>query len=143
VPPRRPSLALYGEALIALVVARLLIRLLSFARLMRMIRTSIRTLETPASAELARDLADVLDAWSRRLPWRSKCFEQGMAALWMLSRRGLSATLYYGAAIRTDTLSAHVWVRSGERDVVGCENASDFAVLSRFSNDSSSSPVQP
>lgn len=40
-------------------------------------------------------------------------------------------------------LKAHVWVRSGDLDIIGCENAADFAILSQFSNDSSSSLVQP
>jgi len=61
----------------------------------------------------------------------------------MLSRRGRPVSLFYGAALLDGELKAHVWVRSGEFDVIGCENASDFAILSQFSNVSSSSAVQP
>lgn len=80
-------------------------------------------------------------AWAKRAPWRSLCLEQGVTAARLLTRRGLAATLYYGAAMIDGELKAHVWVRSGDRDVIGCENATDFAILSQFSNDSSSSPV--
>jgi hypothetical protein len=72
-------------------------------------------------------------ACARRVPWRALCFEQGLAAQAMLRRRGIPASLYYGAALddRRD-LSAHVWVRVGEADVIGCENASRYAVLATF-----------
>jgi hypothetical protein len=71
-------------------------------------------------------------AWSRRLPWRTMCFEEGMAAHWMLRRRKITSALYYGAATIDGELKAHVWVRSGELDVIGCENAADYALLARF-----------
>jgi Transglutaminase-like superfamily len=61
------------------------------------------------------------------------CIQQGLAALLMLRRRRLMATLYYGAAHSADhVLVAHVWVRSADVDVVGCETASDFQLLATF-----------
>ena len=51
----------------------------------------------------------------------------------MLRLRGQASLLYYGA--RTDDLhgpSAHVWVRLGDQDVVGGEEAARFAVLATF-----------
>ena len=60
------------------------------------------------------------------------CFEEGMAAHWMLRRRKITSALYYGAATIDGELKAHVWVRSGELDVIGCENAADYALLARF-----------
>ena len=97
----------------------------------------------PVSVDQAETLVWSIVAVSRRLPWRTLCFEQGLAAHWMLSRRQFRSTLFYGAAMIDGELKAHVWVRSGDRDVIGCENAADFAILSQFSNDSSSSSVQP
>ncbi|MEO7787159.1 MAG: lasso peptide biosynthesis B2 protein [Sphingomicrobium sp.] len=91
----------------------------------------------------AAALVRAISAVSRRLPWRTLCFEQGLAAHWMLSRRHIRSTLFYGAAMAAGELKAHVWVRSGDLDIIGCENAADFAILSQFSNDSSSSLVQP
>ena len=70
---------------------------------------------------------------ARRLPTRSMCFEQGLAAQRMLRRRGISSVLYFGAAPGENRkLAAHVWVRDGELDVIGCENAEDFPILARF-----------
>jgi hypothetical protein len=51
----------------------------------------------------------------------------------MLRRRGVPSVLYYGAAQGERTgLSAHVWVRDGDVDVVGGEIADRFAVLATF-----------
>jgi hypothetical protein len=51
----------------------------------------------------------------------------------MLRRRGIPSVLYYGAAQDDQTgLSAHVWVRDGDVDVIGCEIAYRFAILAAF-----------
>ena len=69
---------------------------------------------------------------ARRVPWHVRCFQQGLAAQFMLRRRGVPAVLYYGAATKEEGLGAHVWVRDGEMDVIGCEIASRYAVLATF-----------
>ncbi len=61
-----------------------------------------------------------------------RCFERGLAAHAMLRRRGLQSVLYYGAA-GAGGLRAHVWVRCAGVDVVGGDEAPDFAFLARFS----------
>lgn len=69
----------------------------------------------------------------RRLPWPAMCFPQGLTAQIMLRRRGLDSTLYFGAAPNTkDGLAAHVWVKLGETDIIGCEAAPGYAVLAKF-----------
>lgn len=127
-----PNLVLVVEAFGALVLASLLIAVFSFRRIAvfagqggggRPIATRV----------LAGDLDWVLSAWVRRVPWRAVCFQQGLAAQLMLRRRGLSASLYYGAR-RDDTgaLVAHVWVRSGDIDVIGCADSEIYGVLAVF-----------
>lgn len=69
---------------------------------------------------------------ARRMPFRAKCFEQGLAAVWLLRRRGVATTLHYGMARQHGTFVAHVWVTVGERGVVGCENRHEFQELARF-----------
>jgi Transglutaminase-like superfamily len=82
-------------------------------------------------------------ATARRVPWRAACFQQGLAAQFMLRRRGVPSVLYYGAAPdHPDGLSAHVWVRDGDTDVIGGGAASRYAVLTTFplqANEGSSS----
>ena len=67
-----------------------------------------------------------------RLPVRALCFQQGLAAHLMLRRRGIPSVLYYGAALEDQRLSAHVWVRDRDADVIGGEIASRYAVLTAF-----------
>jgi hypothetical protein len=94
-----------------------------------------RELQPRATAE-ARLLARVrwsVDAWARRVPWRAVCFQKGLAAHWMLRRRGIASVLHYGAAQAPDEgLSAHVWVSVGRTIVTGGGEAPRFARLASF-----------
>ena len=124
---------LLPEAVLALAVSALMVALLPFRR----VAASVRPLREPAAdqeaeALLARRVAWAVAASARRVPWRAKCLEQGIAAHWMLRRRRVGATLHYGVAQRPHGLLAHAWVRAGAIDVVGCENAGDFTELARF-----------
>lgn len=87
-------------------------------------------------AERERQVAHVrwaVGACARRVPWRAKCCEQGLAAQWMLGRRRIPSRLHYGLAKGEDQqLIAHVWLTSGELEVVGCENKGDFSELVSF-----------
>lgn len=126
----RPSWAILAEAGAAMLAASAAIRVVAFRRLSR--RIGGRPLARVASASEAALIRRAVHAWSRRLPWRTMCFEEGLTAYWMLRRRGIQSTLHYGAAVIAGVLKAHVWVRSGDLDVVGCDNADDYALLASF-----------
>ena len=122
---------LLAEAGAAILAASLAVRLVPFRTLAeRLSRGEGGT--APADAETAYWLRRAVLAWGRRLPWRALCFEQGLAAFALLRRRRLKATLHYGAATFGGELKAHVWVTSGETEVVGCENKEDYGLLARF-----------
>lgn len=111
--------------------ASLLIALLSFRRIAALAGRGRQGLA--ASPAQARRIEWAVDAWARRVPWRAVCFQQGLAAQLMLRRRGRAASLYYGAARDDDGgLVAHVWVRSGAVDVIGCQGAERYGVLAVF-----------
>jgi len=124
-------LLLLGEALVMLALASLLIAILSFRRVAAL-SAGTRS-RTPATHAQAHAIAKSVAAWGRRVPWRAVCFQQGLAVQLMLRRRGLAAALHYGAA-RDDkgVLVAHVWVRSGGTDVIGCEGAERYGLLAVF-----------
>ncbi|WP_158299036.1 lasso peptide biosynthesis B2 protein [Sphingomonas psychrotolerans] len=125
---------LLAEASLLLAAAAAAIAFLPFARIGRLAggRARRTVARTPEVGEL-RELRWAIEAMARRVPFRSKCFECGLTAQWMLRRRGFAPTLFYGAAMREGGgLEAHVWVRAGGRDVIGCENAADFAAVARF-----------
>jgi Transglutaminase-like superfamily len=83
-----------------------------------------------------------ITACARRVPRHAKCFQQGLAAQFMLRRRGISSVLHYGAAPDPQLgLVAHVWVRADNVDVIGGEIASRFALLTTFPDQNGSTPV--
>lgn len=124
--------ALVAEAVLLLGAASLAIRLLPFRTVASMAAKNGRT-RAPAGPDAARRLRWAILAAARRVPWRAVCFQQGLAAHWMLRRRGYASRLHYGARAEPGSdLKAHVWVRSGDTDIVGCENAADYALLTTF-----------
>lgn len=70
-----------------------------------------------------------ISAVARRLPWRSDCLVQAMAAQNWLRRCGLQANFEIGAARDTGgQLAAHAWVSVGNTVVAG----GDISSFSRF-----------
>ena len=126
VPP-----ALLAEAGAAILAASLAVRLMPFRALAERLSRGGQA-GAAADAETAYWLRRAVLAWARRLPWRTLCFEQGLAAFALLRRRRLAATMHYGAATIGGELKAHVWVTSGKTEVVGCENKEDYGLLARF-----------
>jgi len=121
------------EAVAVLMVAAACVALLPFRTLARFASRPPHELARPsAGAETVAMVRNAIIRSARRMPFRAKCFEQGLAAVWMLRRRGVATTLHYGMARRDAELVAHVWVTATDRGVIGCENRNDFRELVRF-----------
>ena|SRR5579863_9971229 len=126
---------LFAEAVLALAFASVVVRLAPFRWIVAAASQPARAPPPPPArrAELTARVRWAVGAASRRAPWRAVCLQQGLAAQWMLRRRGVAAVLYYGAAPNKDVgLRAHVWVKDGETDVVGTEAAQAFAIIAQF-----------
>ena len=136
--PTRPGAVLLLETGFAMILASIVIRMFPLARLRRMMVPRRPCPHEAAPEVMIATLRRAIEAWSRRLPWRTMCFEQGLTAHWLLRRRGFVSTLSYGAVQEAGELKAHVWVRSGSHDVIGCEIADQYVALSHFSTGSSS-----
>jgi hypothetical protein len=124
---------LFVEAAVALAVARFALIVLPFARAASFVRFPED--EAPGDIQRQARIAAVrraVLAAARRVPWRAMCIEQGFAAQWMLRRRAIPAVLHYGVRMQEGDLKAHVWVRSGDSDIVGCENSLDFTEVAQF-----------
>jgi hypothetical protein len=124
-----------SEAIVCLAIAGLIIAVVPFRNFGFLAALPVRKL--PPADDEARNLLRRQIRWAivtaaRRVPWRALCIQQGLAAQFMLRRRGISSVLYYGAALRKGDLKAHVWVRDGNIDVIGGEAASRYALLARF-----------
>jgi Transglutaminase-like superfamily len=126
------------EAIFCLAIARLAIALLPFRYIGVL---AALPLCWPTPPEQARLIMVRRVRWAIiTTAWRALCFQRGLAAQFMLRRRGVPSVLYYGAAQDSQNgLFAHVWVRDGNIDVVGAEISSRFAVLTTFPSQGKSS----
>ena len=121
------------EATFWLAVAALVIAVLPFRHLGRLAAFPLCRHAPPQQSRLTgQRVRWSVIACARLVPWRAMCFQQGLAAQLMLRRRGIPSVLYYGAALEDQRLSAHVWVRDRDADVIGGEIASRYAVLTAF-----------
>ncbi len=128
--------AALAEALALLVVASALLRLLPFRLVGRL--ASATAAAAPDDARRTHAVALVrwaVDRAAKRSPLRAMCIERGLAAAWMLRRRGIDATLFYGVAPRREGrggIEAHVWVQHRGLDVSGTPEPGRYAVLATF-----------
>ena len=73
----------------------------------------------------ARRVRWCISKLSPHTPTESNCYPQALTARWLLRRRGIPTTLYYGAAFEPGrpALQAHVWLRSGPLGLVRSQSA--------------------
>lgn len=109
------------EATLLLVIARVALWLVPFHQLMAVLsRPTAQVKFTEAERIETRQIVrqGVLAA-RRRLPFPTTCLHRAIAAHWMLRRRGVSTTLYYGVTRSGGKLTAHAWVQDGDVGVIG------------------------
>lgn len=127
--------ALWLEAALWLVAAKIALRWVPFHRLARFFERPARgsELSGPTRRQTISEVRHAIAQAARRLPGDYVCFPRGIAAQAMLRRRGVSTTLIYGAATLPEKgLTGHVWVMDGNRGVIGAESAGDYRVLARY-----------
>jgi hypothetical protein len=124
------------EAGALLVVARLAVWFVPFRRVAA--RLGEEMAESPAEITEEQREAALPIGWAvrtlgRRLPWMSQCLVQAVVATWMLQRRRIPSTLYFGLAKDPDAgLKAHAWVRSGSQILTGAKGHQDYNVVATF-----------
>lgn len=123
------------EAATCLLVVRLALALLPLPQALRLFGAVQR--EAGAGRQAAHQAEDVgraIARAARHVPFRAVCLQQAFAALLMLRRRGLTATVHLGLAREgARDLKAHAWSRSGEVPVTGDAHAGDFVPVAAFS----------
>ena len=109
------------------------IRLLPFKRVAASAAREPRAV-APGDAAAVRDACWAVEAAARRVPWRTVCFQKGLALHWMLRRRGVASVLHYGVGkgIAGAEIAAHVWISVGGEIVIGGEEAPRFACVATF-----------
>ncbi len=129
--------ALLSEALVSLTAARLALFWIPIKqlapRLGKLHAQSSAACPSPAAHAHAQRVCWAVQTMSRRVLWRSVCFDQAVAAKWMLRRRAIPSTLYLGVARDArQGFIAHAWLRCGEVYVTGGRQRSHFTVVATF-----------
>jgi hypothetical protein len=124
------------EAVGRLVAAGVLLRALRLRRLApRLGRHMAVSPEDGPTGDVVGEVQSVrwaIAAAARHLPWQPVCLPQAVAAQWMLRRRGIASTLYFGIAPGPE-YQAHAWVRAGRVIVTGePDQPAGMAVVSSF-----------
>lgn len=76
--------------------------------------------ESPPITQDIDRIAFAIPRMAARVPWRSDCLVQALAAQRWLERQGIGSTIHIG--VRSDgdrSLDAHAWLTAGDRVVVG------------------------
>jgi hypothetical protein len=136
-----PALLLLAlRAYLLLVLTRAVINLLPLRRITAFLGEPMQ--ETTAD-ELSRDqlayarrVGRLIEKLAPSTPTNSNCYPQALTARWLLHRRGIPSTLYYGAAFEEGqpALEAHVWVRCGPLIVTGGSSGRRFRALTWFAD---------
>jgi len=137
---RSARLFLILRVYVLLIVMRGVISTLSLRSITARLGTAME--ETPKDGvgedqlRYARSVGWAIKGAARRTPTNSNCYPQALTAWWLLHRKHIPTTFYYGAAFDEDgtALQAHVWVRCGPLVVTGGGHGRRFAPLTWFAD---------
>jgi hypothetical protein len=135
-PRRRHSVGdyvLFLRATVYLAAAAALLVLVPFDRLSAFLVSNRRSARRDRDIEYPDRVRWAVRAAARRVPWRSDCFRQAVAAHLLLSRSGHEPIIHIGVARQADgSLGGHAWVTCGEQLIVGDGDLETFTVLHRL-----------
>lgn len=130
---------LFAEAWCLLALARFVLVFVPFRKIVPWLGR-ISTLDdtitesAPLPTVLENIRLSILRA-SNRSPWRTKCFEQALAAKMMLKRRKYISTITFGVHKSIEPsgrITAHAWLECNGYIVTGGGNIRIYSVISSF-----------
>jgi hypothetical protein len=102
----------------------------------RTIAEKLKRTDVPSQSIDSPDIGVVKRSVGRmhaRLPWENKCLPQALAAAWMLKRRAIPATIYFGVRkTEEEGLKAHAWVIAADYFVTGRDGHRHYSVVSKI-----------
>jgi hypothetical protein len=121
------------EAALLLLVVRIALALVPLPRALRLFGIAQGTTGSGRiDPDRAAQVGCAIARAARHVPFRAVCLQQAFAALLMLRRRGLAATVHFGLLRDGSELKAHAWSRSGEIPVTGVAAARGFTPIAAF-----------
>ncbi|MEY4571811.1 MAG: hypothetical protein RLZ10_1022 [Bacteroidota bacterium] len=121
------------EAWILLHVSKAIILFFPFKKIAA--KLGVSQVETPKDPIAGYQLSLVEISLKRAVKYtvhNSKCYDQALAAKFMLNRQQLPSTLYFGLSKEDNQLSAHAWVRCGDTIVIGKRGFEKYTPVAWF-----------
>src|SRR5262249_140358 len=119
------------EAFVAIVLARIAVRLIPATRVFAWANRAPRRISRFATDE-ANWISWAVEQIATK-PWiNALCLPRALATHAMLRRRGIASRLCLGVARQDQALIAHAWVEIGEGDVLLERNAGPFTPRAQF-----------
>jgi hypothetical protein len=130
---RPADLALFAEAWRCLLRARWILLFRPFNKILPLLEDNPAMNKRPDNQLLERIQLSIMRA-SKKSPWRTRCFEQALAARMMLKRRGIATTTYFGVLKNeNDKIEAHAWLKCGAFVVTGWQRMNEYKIVGTFS----------
>jgi hypothetical protein len=126
---------LFLEAWMYLSFSKLLILLFPFKKIAAMI--GLPQIESPKENMDDTIINDIAISVIRAIKYAlftSKCYDQALATTFMLKRRRISSTIYFGLHKEAEQLLAHAWVRCGDKIVSGKLGYERFTPVAWFAS---------
>lgn len=130
------------EAVLALLLARLALQIVPFARLSHRFgefvppqdpRIALRRKGDDASVRIAAQVRRAVHSATRHVPFKAVCLPQAMAAQAMLRRRGIASVMHFGAGFgESRPLDAHAWLDAAGVPVTGYPPDPKFSEIACF-----------
>jgi len=122
------------EAWMLLHAMKLTILIIPFKRIAgRIGKVHSETSLEPVFSDGLPNVEQAIRRASRYTIHQSKCYDQALTGKVMLKRRRLPSTLYFGLAKdSTNSLTAHAWVRCGNRIITGKAGVEGYTVIVCF-----------
>lgn len=137
---RAMNVAVLIEAAAMLMFFRVVLVAVPFRRLISWVERPDVSEHRVSEAAIIRRVRGAVLAVVKRSPIVLACFPQSLACYFMLRRRGISTTLFFGVARTGANLEAHTWLKRGDQFVIGGELSPQFTVLARFGSMEPSTP---
>lgn len=126
------DLGYFLEAWLLLARARMILVFRPFNKILPVLQDKTNNSRKPDIALLQLVKLSIARA-AKRSPWRTKCFEQALAARMMLKRRGIATITYFGVLKNTDNkMEAHAWLKCGDFVVTGWRRISEYKIVGMF-----------
>lgn len=107
-------------------------RVASFCGRPRAIKTDGNAPSHPPAARLAWLVAVA----GEHNPLGTTCLKEALVLSWLMSRRGMAATLRIGVARRHGSLNAHAWLEHDGRIILGGADAAAYGPLAPLTGES-------